>query len=93
MARIWVRDHGIGIAPEDQARIFSRFERSHTGASFEGYGLGLHIVNKLVHALNGEVQVASIPGEGSTFSVFIPRRVATTPVLCIKDDAHPPHRH
>lgn len=67
-----VEDGGAGIAPEDQARIFQRFERASNGHKRASLGLGLYIVRSLVEAHGGTVQVRSEPGQGSTFTVAIP---------------------
>ncbi|BDG08763.1 sensor histidine kinase [Anaeromyxobacter paludicola] len=71
-ARLTVRDHGIGIAPSDQERIFGRFERAVTGHHYGGLGLGLWIVRQIVDALDGKIAVESTPGGGSTFTVLLP---------------------
>jgi two-component system phosphate regulon sensor histidine kinase PhoR len=70
-----VADHGIGIAPEDHARIFERFYRVDRARSREigGTGLGLSIVKHLIDSLGGTVEVESSPGKGSVFSVRLPR--------------------
>ncbi len=73
-ARIAVRDQGVGIAPDDQQRIFDRFERASSTRSFGGIGLGLWIVREIVRALEGEVRVESALGSGATFIVELPRR-------------------
>ncbi|MDC0749263.1 sensor histidine kinase [Polyangium mundeleinium] len=72
-ARLTVRDHGVGIAPEDQGKIFERFERAVTNQSFGGLGLGLWIVRQIVETHGGTVRVESAPGKGSTFRVELPR--------------------
>ncbi|GAA1497006.1 HAMP domain-containing sensor histidine kinase [Paeniglutamicibacter kerguelensis] len=72
--RFWVRDEGIGIAPEDQERIFERFGRGHNSKRTEGSGLGLNIVAAIAAAHHGSVDVSSDPGIGSTFVVEIPLR-------------------
>ena len=72
-ARLVVCDHGIGIAAEDQKRIFERFERAVSPYMGGGFGLGLWIVRQIVVALGGSIGVKSLPGEGSTFSVVLPR--------------------
>lgn len=71
---IAVRDEGMGIAPEDLERIFQRFERVQTGGSgrIVGTGLGLAIVSEIISLHHGRVEVASIIGEGSTFSITLP---------------------
>jgi PAS domain S-box-containing protein len=73
---IAVRDHGAGISPEDQERIFERFERLISVRHFGGFGLGLWIVRQIVEAHGGRVHVDSAPGEGSTFTVEVPRLAA-----------------
>lgn len=70
--RFWVRDEGIGIAPEDQERIFERFGRGHNSKRTEGSGLGLNIVAAIAEAHHGTVGVSSDPGIGSTFVMEIP---------------------
>lgn len=69
-----VRDTGIGIAPEDQQRIFERFFRAEKARSRElgGTGLGLSIVKHLAQAFGGSVGVQSELGSGSTFRVVLP---------------------
>jgi PAS domain S-box-containing protein len=73
---VWVRDHGVGISPEDQDRIFERFERLISVRHFGGFGLGLWIVRQIVEAHGGRVRVQSAPGQGSTFTVEVPRLTA-----------------
>lgn len=72
-----VRDTGIGLSPEDQARLFTRFFRAKNRATQEagGAGLGLAITRALVEAHGGRITVASAPGRGATFRVTLP----TTP--------------
>jgi signal transduction histidine kinase len=67
-----VVDRGIGIAPEDQERIFERFERAVSARHFGGLGLGLWITKRLVTALGGTISVRSEPGQGATFAVELP---------------------
>jgi len=69
-----VRDTGIGIAPEQQARIFREFEQADGGLArkFGGTGLGLAISRRIVERMTGRIEVASTPGAGSTFRVIIP---------------------
>lgn len=77
-ARLLVRDHGPGIAPQDRERIFQRFERtaSHNRG---GMGLGLYITRQIVQAHGGEIHVEETPGGGSTFIVELPRGAARRP--------------
>jgi len=67
-----IRDHGIGIAAKDRARIFERFERAVSGRNYGGLGLGLWISKKIVEAHRGTIQVESEPGRGATFIVTLP---------------------
>ena len=73
--RISVRDHGIGISKEDQARIFGRFERAVPTRHFGGLGLGLYISAQILRAHQGSLGVESTPGQGACFTVEMPRRV------------------
>jgi signal transduction histidine kinase len=68
-----VRDQGIGIPPQDQARIFERFERAVSPRHFGGLGLGLWIVKQIVTAMGGTIAVQSEPGKGSEFTVVLPK--------------------
>ena len=70
-AIISISDQGIGIAKEDQARIFERFERATSRNLISGIGVGLFISKKIIEAHNGEVLVKSEPGKGSTFTVVL----------------------
>ncbi|HEX3695011.1 MAG TPA: CHASE domain-containing protein [Polyangia bacterium] len=72
LARVSVRDQGIGIAPESQGRIFQRFERVVSERRYGGFGLGLWITRQIVEAQGGRVTVKSMPGQGSTFVVELP---------------------
>lgn len=72
-ARLIIRDHGIGIPPEHQARIFERFERAVSDRHYGGLGLGLWIVHRIVDALGGRILVESESGKGSLFTVTLPR--------------------
>ena len=65
--RLWFKDNGIGIAPEDHTRIFRLFERIHPDAEYEGTGIGLTIVRKAVERMGGELGVESELGQGSRF--------------------------
>ena len=72
-ARLQVRDAGEGIPPEEQDRIFERFERVTTGPAHPGLGLGLWISKQIVEASRGTISVESRSGQGSTFTVRLPR--------------------
>jgi PAS domain S-box-containing protein len=72
-ATLSVQDFGIGIAAEDQARIFERFERAVSMRTYGGLGLGLYLTRQIVEAHGGTIHVASELGKGSTFTVELPR--------------------
>ena len=76
-----VRDSGIGIAKEDQAKLFSSFTQvdSATTRKFGGTGLGLAIVKGLVHGMGGNLGIESEPGRGSTFRFTLPFAAGTPP--------------
>ncbi|MBI3557619.1 MAG: response regulator [Deltaproteobacteria bacterium] len=65
------RDEGIGIAIEDQKRIFERFERAASGSHYAGLGLGLYIVTQILRCHGGTIEVNSEPGKGALFTVKI----------------------
>ena len=68
-----VRDDGIGIAPEQQERIWQRFYQVDPARSGgEGTGLGLYMVRQIARLHGGTAEVDSAPGQGSTFTVRIP---------------------
>ena len=68
-----VTDEGIGIATENQKRIFERFERAVSERNYGGLGLGLYITRTIVEALGGTIRVKSEPGQGACFTVELPR--------------------
>jgi signal transduction histidine kinase len=74
-ARITIADRGKGIAAEDQARIFGKFERVDPGEA-GGNGLGLFIARRLATAMGGDLTVESAPGEGARFTLTLPARQA-----------------
>lgn len=70
----WVRDNGMGIPQEAQERVFERFYRVDKGRSRKqgGTGLGLSIVKHIVNYYQGKIEVSSVPGKGSCFTVELP---------------------
>jgi signal transduction histidine kinase/DNA-binding response OmpR family regulator len=74
-----VEDTGIGIAPEDQARIFDPFVQAGRTKNRKGTGLGLSITRHFVQLLGGTIQVESTVGRGSRFQVEIPARITEAP--------------
>jgi signal transduction histidine kinase len=77
-ARLWVHDTGCGVPVSDWARIFERFERG-TGASrrYRGSGLGLAVVKAIVEAHGGHVELESRVGDGSKFTLVVPKEAAS----------------
>ncbi|WP_437482040.1 ATP-binding protein [Sorangium sp. So ce1014] len=71
-AVLQVMDQGIGIAQEYIARIFGRFERAAPTSSYGGLGVGLYIVDQILRAHGGSIQVESAPGMGARFQVALP---------------------
>ncbi len=84
--QIWVRDTGVGIAPEEQSRVWERFYRADNPLTVEagGLGVGLSITKSLIEAHGGRVWLDSAPGKGSTFSVLLPIRRASPPALVVE---------
>ena len=78
LVRLQIRDDGKGIAPENIARIFDPFFTTRRASG--GSGLGLHIVfNRVTSSLSGTIDVSSVPGEGTTFTIIFPRIREFTP--------------
>ncbi len=81
VVRIWIEDNGIGIPSSFQHRVFEMFQR--LSKTYEGTGVGLALVRKVVHRMNGRVGVESDAGKGSRFWLEFP---------CAKEAARPPAR-
>ena len=76
-AAISVTDNGIGIAPDQLDQIFKRFyQADESRRSQTGMGLGLSMVEQIVHLHGGTIDVKSTLGAGTTFTVFLPERQA-----------------
>jgi two-component system phosphate regulon sensor histidine kinase PhoR len=74
--RIWVSDDGVGIPSADLPHIFRRFyrvEKHHSQEEIKGTGLGLSIVKRAIEAHGGTIQVSSIPGQDTRFTIEVPR--------------------
>jgi len=77
--RLWVRDTGPGVAPDDVERIFQRFQRGAGNRRAEGSGLGLAIVRAIADGHGGRVRLQSRPGHGATFILALPAVPAGQP--------------
>jgi signal transduction histidine kinase len=85
-AVVVVQDHGVGIAPERQARIFDQFYRAHEDdARFGGMGLGLFLSREIVRRHGGRVWLSSVAGEGTTVGFSLP--AVTDPITDAKPRA------
>jgi signal transduction histidine kinase len=71
---ISVRDQGVGIPEDELASIYERFFRARTSTGIVGTGYGLHIVKQFIELHHGRIDLTSREGEGSTFSVRLPRQ-------------------
>jgi signal transduction histidine kinase len=65
--RVWFKDNGLGIAPENHERVFRMFERIYPSTEYEGTGIGLTIVRKAIERMDGNLGFASELGKGSSF--------------------------
>ncbi|MEZ5936138.1 MAG: ATP-binding protein [Alphaproteobacteria bacterium] len=74
---ISVRDEGVGIPEDELDRLFGRFFRASTSTGIPGSGIGLHLVKHLIDMHGGTIDVTSRPGQGSTFSVRLPRHCSS----------------
>jgi len=76
-----IADRGSGIAPDEQRRIFERFYRAENARArnVRGSGIGLALVKHIAEAHGGRVEVESSPGQGATFTVYVPAAPIMTP--------------
>ena len=74
-----VKDEGIGISRESQKRIFEKFYRAEgLSSALSGLGMGLFIASEIVSRHSGRISVSSIPGEGSAFTIHLPKEISDT---------------
>ena len=75
---VQVSDTGFGIAPEEQAKVFEKFYRSNEDDVREetGHGLGLALTKQIILLHNGDIELDSVPGKGSKFTIRIPKNEA-----------------
>ena len=73
----WVRDNGIGIAPDYQEEVFRMFRRLHTSDKYEGTGIGLAFCKRVVEYYDGHIYFESTTGEGTTFFFTLPKILYT----------------
>jgi signal transduction histidine kinase len=69
---ISIKDEGIGISEEDQQHMFTSFFRGKNAINIQGTGLGLHIVRRYVDLIQGDIQLQSVLGKGTTFTIVLP---------------------
>jgi signal transduction histidine kinase len=86
---IQVRDNGVGFEMSQAGRLFSPFERLHSARDFEGTGMGLANVRRIVERHGGTVTAQSQPGQGATFNVIL-RAAARTPAIPARGTAASP---
>lgn len=77
--RLWVRDTGVGIAPEEQQAVFEKFYRGAAGSSKSGTGLGLSMVKSFIELHGGRVILDSRPDVGTTVTCLVPEHPPLTP--------------
>jgi signal transduction histidine kinase len=77
VARISIKDQGVGIDKQDIAKLFQKFSRINNSLSntVNGTGLGLYFSRKIIELHGGRIQVKSTPGKGTTFSIFLPQEI------------------
>jgi signal transduction histidine kinase len=79
VCRITIQDNGIGFAKKDSERVFTAFERLHGHSEYEGTGIGLAIVRKIVERHGGSISASGAEGQGAKFTVMLPVSHEGTP--------------
>jgi signal transduction histidine kinase len=79
-----VSDTGPGIPPEQREAIFDEFTRLHDGTRIQGHGLGLAISRRVARLLGGDLDVSGVPGEGATFTLWLPVRDSAEPSASVE---------
>jgi signal transduction histidine kinase len=72
---LWVMDNGVGFDAKHKDQVFGVFKRLHTADQFEGTGVGLAIVHRIVTKHGGEVRADSAPGAGATIHISLPNNL------------------
>jgi light-regulated signal transduction histidine kinase (bacteriophytochrome) len=75
-----IKDNGIGIAPDDLQRVFGIFQRLVSREQYEGTGIGLAVCRKIAEHHGGRIWVESVPDQGSTFLVALPKTGMPQPI-------------
>jgi len=85
-----IKDNGIGIAPEDQEKIFQPFIRLHDSSTYEGFGLGLSYCQQIMQKMGGKITLTSTPGRGTTvFLKFAKTKESELDRSAAKKEKHP----
>ena len=91
MVTLFVRDNGVGIAPQYHDQVFRMFRRLHRQEDVAGTGAGLTICKKIVEAHGGRIWIESQAGQGATFFVTLPRSQGMTRTAVIAQESAPTH--